>query len=345
MAGKTRTAERAVADIAAKQLGLVGRGQLRACGVGDNTVDRWVSWGRLRPVHRGVFALGGTPIGDRGRLMAAALACSPATVGPGRGVGSAGVVLSHRSAGFLLGLTDPLPRVLDVICLGRAGRGIDGIRPHFVDFPEPHERVLVDGIPCTDVARTLVDLAGTLGDRSLRESLERAATGRALDLAAIEAVLAKRRRRGNRRLRVILDEWRPVAELAGESKVRTPFEARLLPLLAAGGVPMPAVNARVAVATRTLEVDLLWRAQRLVVEADSRRHHGIEVAFERDRRRDRELLDAGYAIIRVTARQAEGEAEAIAGSIRRLLERRAGGPDAGPLEPHAAAGITQPGLG
>jgi very-short-patch-repair endonuclease len=332
MAGIAHMAERAVARIAARQHGVVTRRQLSACGLGDSTIGRWVSWGRLRLVHRRVFAVGGRRLDDHGRLLAAVFACATARRGEmaaDRRLAPAvpiGALASHRAAGFLHGLLDPLPGVIDVTCTGQAGRKIDGIRPHFVAFPVPHEGGLVAGIPCTSVARTLVDLASVLGDRSLREAVERAATQRALDIAAVEAVLARGRRRGSRRLRAILDEWRPVAPLARGSKIRSPFEARLLPLLAARGVPLPAVNARVVVATRTLEVDLLWRAQRLVVEADSRRHHGIEAAFERDRHRDRELLDAGYAVIRVTPRQAEGEAEAIGASIRRLLVRRSGAP-------------------
>jgi hypothetical protein len=249
--------------------------------------------------------------------MAAVLACSS---GAGTPTGD-GAVASHRSAGFLLGLTTTLPPVIDVICVRQSGREVDGIRAHLVAYPGRGERGWVDAIPCTGYARTLVDLAGVLGDDSLRQAVERAATKRALDITAIEAVLGRGRRRGAKRLRATLDEWRPVAELARESKLRSPFEARLLPLLAAGEVPLPAVNAPVRVAGRTLEVDLLWRHKRLVVEADSRRHHGIEVAFERDRKRDRELLDAGYTVIRVTWRQAEREAPAIAATIGDFLSR------------------------
>jgi hypothetical protein len=253
--------------------------------------------------------------------MAAALACSAETAGPGREATPAEVVVSHRSAGFLLELFEPLPQVIEVIRSDQRGRKMDGIRPHFVAFPEPDERGWVDGIPCTSTARTLVDLTGVLREESLREAVERAAAARKLDIAAVEAVLGRGRRRGAKRLRMILEEWRPVEPLARRSRLRSPFEARLLPLLAAHGVPLPEVNAPVDVEGKTLEVDLLWRAQRLVVEADSRRHHGIEVAFERDRRRDRELLDAGYAVIRVTWRQTEREPREIAASIRRFVAR------------------------
>lgn len=256
--------------------------------------------------------------------MAAVLACMPiagqAPAGASYATGAT-VVASHRSAGFLLGLVETLPRTIEVIASNQQGRKHDRIKPRFVAYPDPHERCLIDGIPCTNATRTLVDLAGVLGETSLRQAFERAATRRMLDVDAVEAVLSRGRRRGAKQLRAILAEWRPVAELVEESKLRSPFEARLLPLLAAEGVPLPEVNARVPVAGRVLEVDLLWRDQRLVVEADGRRHHGIEVAFERDRRRDRELLDAGYTVIRVTWRQAESEPAAIVASIRAFLGR------------------------
>jgi very-short-patch-repair endonuclease len=260
-------------------------------------------------------------VSERGRLMAAVLACSPEARAGGRSSSLAGVIVSHRSAAFLLELFEPLPRVIDVIRSDQRARKIDGIRPHFVAYPAGDERQMVAGIPCTSVPRTLVDLAGVLREQSLREAVERAATMRKLDIAAVEAILGRGRRRGAKRLRAILEGWRPVEELARRSKLRSLFEARLLPLLAAENVPLPQVNARVGVAGKALEVDLLWPEPRLVVEADSRRHHGIEVAFERDRKRDRELLDAGYTVIRVTWRQTEREPNEIAASIRGFLER------------------------
>ena len=143
-------------------------------------------------------------------------------------------------------------------------------------------------------------------------------------MAAIEAVLANGpRRRGAPCLRRVIEEWRPVAETAKYATVRSLFEAKLLPLVAAAGLPMPRINAPVRTAERILEVDLLWDEERFVVEADSRRHHAIEVAFERDRKRDRELLAAGYGVLRVTWREVENGTDAVFAVVRSELERRA----------------------
>jgi very-short-patch-repair endonuclease len=204
--------------------------------------------------------------------------------------------------------------VIDVIAQGGRGRGIDGIRLHRVRPPRPYEVGTVDGIPCTSPARTLVDLAGTVGDRTLRSAFERATQRRYLDPTAIEAS-ADPGRRGIGSLRTLVEEWRRAAPLAKKGRLKSPLEAKVLPLLVQRNLPAPLLNAPVEIANGRIEVDFLWPEQRFAVEADSRDFHGTAVAFERDRWRDRELMRAGYAVLRVTHRQAEREAEAVADAI------------------------------
>ncbi len=284
--------------------------QLVACGLSAGQLERDVRDGLLLPLFHGVYAVGHAAIGPRARIRAAALAC-PASV------------VSHRSAAWLLGIREVAPVVIDVIPVRQRGRKMDGIKARRVPVPAPRERVAVAGIPCTSVARTIVDLAGTQGEDQMRDTFERAATERLLDVATVEAVLdAGPRRRGAPCLRRVIASWRPVAETARHATFRSLFEAKLLPLLAAAGLPLPRVNAPVRTAERVLEVDLLWPRERFAVEADSRRHHGIEVAFERDHRRGRELLAARYGLLRVTWREIEEEPEAVFAVVRGELERR-----------------------
>jgi very-short-patch-repair endonuclease len=272
-------------------------------------IHRWVRDGRLRPIFRGVFALGHPTPGPRARMRAAALACP-------------GAVISHRSAASLLGFGKTAPVVVDLIPIEQGGRKIDGIKAHRVPYPAPHELVVVDGIPCTNAARTIVDLAGAYGEKEMRETVERAASAKALDLAAIDAILAAGpRRRGPPCLRRVIEDWREVAASVNFGDARSLFEVKLLPLIAAAGLPMPRVNAPVPTLERILEVDLLWEPERFVVEADSRRHHAIEVAFERDHRRNRELMAADFGFLRVTWREAEREPEAVFAVIRTELRR------------------------
>jgi very-short-patch-repair endonuclease len=177
-----------------------------------------------------------------------------------------------------------------------------------------YERGADGGRPC-----------GDLWEAGLRETFERAAASGVLDLGAIEAVLeAGGRRRGAPALRRVIEDWRPVAETARYATVRSLFEAKLLPLVAKAGLPMPRINAPVRTAERVLEVDLFWDDERFVVEADSRRHHATEVAFERDRKRDLEVLAVNYGVLRITWKQVEREPQKVFAVVRSELERRAG---------------------
>jgi len=282
---------------------MVSREQLRRLGMSDTAISRAAQMGRLHRVFRGTYAVGSRRAGERARLAAAVLACGKETV------------ISHRSAAGLLRLIDEGPVVVDVIAPPSRGRKIDGIRFHRVRPPRLEETGTVDRIPCTSPARTLVDLAGTVGEWTLRSAFERAARRKVLDIAAIEASIEPRRR-GMKVLLKLVDEWRGAAPLLEKrGRLKSPLEAKLLPLLARRDLPPPLFNAPVQIANGRIEVDFLWRDQHFALEADSREFHGTAVAFERDRWRDRELLRAGYSVLRVTHREAEREADAVAETV------------------------------
>ncbi len=275
-------------------------------GLSDRAIDRGVEAGRLHRVFRGAYAVGRPDIGPRGRLRAATLACGQEAF------------VSHRSAGVLLRLLDKGPAVIDVIAPPSRGRKIDGIRFHRVRAPRRDEVGTLDGIPCTSPARTLVDLAGVVGDWTLRSCFERAAQRRLLDIPAIEASMDPGRR-GNPSLRRLVDEWRRAAPVAKKGRLKSPLEAKVLPLLLRRHLPTPLLNAPVEIPNGRLEVDFLWPDHRLVVEADSRDFHGTDLAFERDRWRDRELFAVGYSTLRVTHHQAKHEASAVVQAIAARL--------------------------
>jgi very-short-patch-repair endonuclease len=166
-----------------------------------------------------------------------------------------------------------------------------------------------------------VDLAGTVGDRTLRSCFERAAQRKLLDIPAIEASMDPGRR-GMPSLRKLVDEWRQAAPVAKTGKLKSPLEAKVLPLVLRRDLPIPLSNAPVQIANGRIEVDFLWPEAKFVVEADSRAFHATHLAFERDHWRDRELLRAGYASLRVSHREAEQEPEAIADAVATTLAAR-----------------------
>lgn len=292
---------------------MVSRDQLRACGVSDRSIAAATKRGGLHPVFRAVFGVGHRPGGDRPRMRAATLACGT------------GTVVSHRTAATLLGLRDRIPTLIDVISPGESGRGIAGILLHHVPLPKGNEAGVCKAIPCTSPSRTIVDLAGMLGEGSLRRVVERAAALQMLDVTGIERSLAAGRRRGAPMLRSILREWHqatPNESAPGRGNppvLRSPLEARLLALIGASELPRPACNQEITAGSERIEVDFLWSQQRLVVETDGERFHDNPLAFERDRKRDRVLQLRGYRVVRFTHTQIEKEPDAVITTIRRLL--------------------------
>ena len=280
--------------------------QLRQLGYSKSSIETQVSRGALHRVLRGVYAVGHGGIGRHGLMHSAVLAC-------GRGA-----LISRRSAAELLGLSDVQPVLTDLSGPSQAGRKIPGIRWHESTGIERTEVVVREGIPCTSVARTLVDMAGCCGARTLRRLVEEAAVSGLLDVFAVDRVLVRRRRRGAAVLRWVLDPWR---RLGSEfPRLRSALEARVLSAILEEKLPMPETNVTLGVDDEYLEVDFLWREQRVVIETDGQRTHGTGVAFRRDRRRDQVLAAAGFRTARITWSHLEDEPRETMARIRRMLE-------------------------
>lgn len=297
--------DHAIAALAERQHGIVSRRQLCELGLTDDMIDGRTISGRLHRVLREVYAVGHRGIGRRGSMLAAVLACGE------------GAVVSHGSAAELLGLWDKRPVLVNITGSSQAGRKIDGVRWHRVLRPERWEVTAREGIPCTTVSRTLVDLAGNVSLKTLSRLVEQAAVLRLLDVPDIDRVLARGRRRGAPRLRAVLASWRDEGEMM--PRLRSLLEARILPAIVAAGLPRPECNVELQIEGRRLQVDLLWKEQRLVIETDGEQTHGTRAAFQRDRWRDQLLVSAGYRTARVTWQQLDEEPSAVVARIKRML--------------------------
>ena len=95
----------------------------------------------------------------------------------------------------------------------------------------------------------------------------------------------------------------------------------MLRLIRAAGLPAPLANVLVA----GFKADFLWPEERLIVEVDGYPFHGHRAAFEQDHRRDIVHKNAGYEVLRFTARQLEQEPLLVVAAIVRALDRRARG--------------------
>ena len=301
--GRRRPDDPAVAELAGRQHGVVAYEQLRAMGFGRRAVQRRVESGRLHPIHQGVFAVGHRRLTGLGRWMAAVLACGPDSL------------LSHRSAGTLLGIHPRATAAVDVSRPAYGGKARPGIELHRVRLFVPPDRFVWHGIPVTAPARTLLDLAEVIALRPLRRAFEEARRLKLVDLAAIGACLDRSPgRHGQAPMRAL------IAEAEEPQLKRSELEWAFDEISRTVGLDRPRFNAVVG----GFEVDVAWLDRKVIVELDSYTWHSDPAAFESDRARDGQLQLAGYIVLRITYRRLRDEPEAVVRLIRRALERGTG---------------------
>jgi very-short-patch-repair endonuclease len=276
---------------------VVTRGQLEALGLSRSAVGRRARAGRLHRVHRGVHAVGHPILTANGHRMAAVLACGP------------GAALSHASAAALWEIRPSSATKFDVSVRGPGGRGKRArVRVHRATTLREDEITKYQAIRVTTPARTLLDLASSLPRRALERALHPAEINELFDQTALQAAVDRHRgERGAGVLGSALAHHR-----VGTTGTKSELEERMLALCDRHGLPRPRANAWI----EGLEVDFLFAAERLVVEADSYKYHRSRRAFERDRERDAILARAGYRTLRFTDRQMRRQAREVAQTIR-----------------------------
>jgi Protein of unknown function (DUF559) len=223
-----------------------------------------------------------------------------------------GAALSHWSAAYLLNLTRGPGGKVHVSVAHRTGRHQPNIEVHRSSTLYPADFTTVGGIPCTNAARTLLDLADLATDRQLTACIEAAERRGLYDDRAVKKVIGVAgARAAARRLRSVLGAYEePPA-------TRTELERRALELFAQAGLPRPLVNTPVETAEAPFEVDFLWPDRALVVEADSYGWHSDRASFEEDRRRDQLMRAEGYSVVRITWRQVISDRQRI---VRALVQ-------------------------
>jgi hypothetical protein len=185
--------------LAGRQHGLLTRQQALGCGLTERQIDWRLRCGRWIPVIPGVYRVARSPSSWQQRALAACLA------------GPLGTVCSHGTAAALHGLGMPA-QTPQIIVRRTASPRIPFAKVRWADLG-PRDRLVVDGIPCTGVARTLLDCAGVLHDVRLSALVDTAfCAGKSHPtdvVRAIERAQAGRGKKGVARLRVAIEAWTP----------------------------------------------------------------------------------------------------------------------------------------
>jgi hypothetical protein len=166
------------------------------------------------------------------------------------------------------------------------------------------------GLRCTAPALTALDLIDSFGGNAIDVLLRsRQATLQHLH----EALAATPYRRGNNQRRHIVLEsrenpWSPPERLAHR-------------LLLDAGVTGWVGNLRVMVCGHPYFVDIGFPDINLAVEIEGREFHTAAADFENDRWRQNDLVNAGWRVLRFTARMLEEAPHLVLAAITEALAR------------------------
>jgi len=292
--------DRLIAELARRRSGRVARSELLAAGVSAKAIGHRLACGRLIREHDGVYAVGYATRDLLARCWSALLA-----------VGD-DAVLSHLAAAAALGI-GPDPVVIDVTCSRRL-RSQPGIRVHHHAL-HPRDVHRLHNLPLTSPSQTLFDLSKLLSLRALTKTANEAFVQQLCTIGDLRETQGRnRRRKGAASFERLLATLDPDGRL-----IRSPLEARLNAFLRARRFPPWEQNVRLRIDADVIEADVLWPAQRVIVEADGRDPHLAPLTFAGDRRRDRRLTVEGWHPVRVTSVDLDHRADELDADLRSLL--------------------------
>ncbi len=283
--------------LAAGQAGVITGAQLRKAGLSGPQVGRLVQSGLLNRYARNLYFVRGASIDDRSRLWLGVLSCDG--------------VLCARAAGFVWGMLNEVPEIVEVTI----PRAIRRSAPPKIKLLRrellPAQRTAVDGLPVTSRVVTALDLMSTLpwieavpfGDRALQEGWIR--------LVDVDRRLATPRY-GNGQLAEALK----VLQRGGESEA----ERLAVQLLTAAGISGFDLGYRLD----GWEIDIAFVELMIAIEIDGFEYHRDKVRFHRDRTKQNHLIKLNWLVLRYTWADLVGAPERVLAEVAEVLEHRQG---------------------
>lgn len=299
---------RNIHQIMALQFGLVTRTQALHAGLTRNQIGGYLRRDEWVLVEPGVYQHCAVTPTWNSRLLAACLA--------------SGGLASHRCAAALWGIEGYDDPRVEIVISNSSGYRSDH---HLVHRTTQWDRVDVlwrDGIPCTGIQRTILDLGAVVPIRRLERAAESAMRQQLVEWPDLRACLIRHSRRGRNgcgRLRALLEDRHgdePLPLSAWSNLVRD--------LIVDAGLPEPKLEYdAVGADGRIITVlDLAWPDRLLALELDSVRWHLNRKSFEKDRRKRNKARLAGWVIHELTWTMSMGDRRELISFVKSALASR-----------------------
>jgi hypothetical protein len=277
--------------MAMDQHGVFTIAQALAVGFSERTLRGRVDSGVFERVYPGVLGFAGVPLSWRRDTISAVFSApEPAAA-------------SHRSAAYLWGLTSRPPATIEVVSIRhrRVHRG--AFRVHESKDLRSSDIVIVDGIPTTTPARTVVDLGASSPPWLVEQCLDSGLRQELFDIWDVQRFImrvARRGRNGIGTIRPLVEErltWKGITESDLEDLLRRVVASTLHPM------PDPQHKLFDEDGEFVGRYDLAYPTRLSIIEADSEGFHMDPVSFQRDREKQNRAQMLGWTVYRVTWRQ------------------------------------------
>ena len=264
----------------------------------------------LIEVRRSVARLPGVPITPVQTIAAAAWSIG------------GGVLASHRSAALLWRAAPVGDCPVDLISTARVRRttapGVVLHRPRDLVDLRPTIR---SGIATCNPLRCLVDL-GAVDEDLVAPALEAMLIAGLVSVRSVDVAVARHRSPGRHGVAALIEA---IAQLPlGSQAPDSVLETKMAALLLAAGIGGWRFHLRIA----GHEVDFALPDVGVVIEVDGWATHGARSQFEHDRRRDADLVAAGWVVLRFTWLQVTRKSAWVAERISATVETRSTSPGA-----------------
>lgn len=287
---------------AVARYGVSSRQVAARMGVSPSTYADWRRAEGAVAVHRGVVVLPDVPRRPERAIAAALLAVGDVAVAGG------------TTAAYLHGWRDRVPDPMTILVPhGRWAPTLTGVEVVQTRRLPAGDRTVARRLACTNVDRTLLDLAAVLG--SGEEGLAVVLTAlqrRATTVERLRGIVSDAGSRRGRPLERILDRF---GDGDGPDSI---FEHLVVTRLREEGLE-PIVGHPVTAAALRFRLDVAFPAERVAVECDGFAFHRTPQDLARDHERQNALVRAGWRVLRISWRRWSREPDVIVAELLELL--------------------------
>lgn len=210
------------------------------------------------------------------------------------------------------------PRPIEVTATKNLTSPASWIRVHRTKLLGPGDIAVRKRIPLTSPARTLFDIAGRAHFENVELALDDGLRKGYYSIDYLKKVHRRVARNGRNGAGVMTTLL--ARRSSGYVVPRSPLEGRVVQLMRKTRLPEALRQHRISIGGRTYYADFAYPQLKLVIEAQSRRHHFSPDDWQDDYRRKGDLACAGWRLIELTWKDVTRDEARTLALLRRLRE-------------------------